>query len=356
MTDVAEADKLSLASSLSHLIHRHFILILLGSYAVAALFPALGLMVRDFSIAEVTVFNETVKVSAPMLMLAYLLFNAGFGIKTREMAGLNKKPSMLLMGLAANIAVPLLVIAGLSALAANWHNNDELQSILVGLALVASMPIAGSSTAWAQNANGNMAISVGLVLLSTVLSPVLTPFGLQAVSLVTSGDYSEDLVELSQTGTRAFLLLSVIIPVVTGMVVRHLLTDERAVKLRPFLKLTNSAILVVLIYSNAAISLPKAFLHPDWDFLALVAAVTGGLCFLMFTAGWLVSRMARCNIEEKVSMLFALGMNNNGTGLVLAGMALSDHPNVLLPIIFYNLIQHLAAGSVDFAISRKIQN
>ena len=45
--------------------------------------------------------------------------------------------------------------------------------------------------------------------------------------------------------------------------------------------------------------------------------------------------------------MFGLGMNNNGTGLVLASMALADHPGVLLPIIFYNLVQHLIAGLVD---------
>ena len=53
--------------------------------------------------------------------------------------------------------------------------------------------------------------------------------------------------------------------------------------------------------------------------------------------------------------MFGLGMNNNGTGLVLASMALADHPRVLLPIIFYNLVQHLVAGCVDFAMFRKAE-
>jgi BASS family bile acid:Na+ symporter len=45
-------------------------------------------------------------------------------------------------------------------------------------------------------------------------------------------------------------------------------------------------------------------------------------------------------------------MNNNGTGLVLASMALADHPRVLLPIILYNLVQHLVAGCVDLILNR----
>jgi BASS family bile acid:Na+ symporter len=51
--------------------------------------------------------------------------------------------------------------------------------------------------------------------------------------------------------------------------------------------------------------------------------------------------------------MFGMGMNNNGTGLVLAAMAMADHPAVLLPIIMYNLIQHLVAGVVDRIVSRK---
>ncbi|WP_198953797.1 hypothetical protein [Rhodopirellula sp. MGV] len=49
----------------------------------------------------------------------------------------------------------------------------------------------------------------------------------------------------------------------------------------------------------------------------------------------------------KASLMFALGMNNNGTGLVLAGLTLANHPEVMLPIILYNLVQHLIAALVD---------
>jgi bile acid:Na+ symporter, BASS family len=57
--------------------------------------------------------------------------------------------------------------------------------------------------------------------------------------------------------------------------------------------------------------------------------------------------------SETVSLVFGLGMNNNGTGLVLASVALADHPQVpqvMLPIIFYNLVQHLVASIVDLAL------
>ena len=47
-------------------------------------------------------------------------------------------------------------------------------------------------------------------------------------------------------------------------------------------------------------------------------------------------------------------MNNNGAGLVLASMALADHPQVMLPVIFYNLAQHLIASIVDLTAVQKL--
>ena len=45
--------------------------------------------------------------------------------------------------------------------------------------------------------------------------------------------------------------------------------------------------------------------------------------------------------------MFGLGMNNNGTGMVLASAALSTLPCALLPVLAYNLVQHLMAGGAD---------
>jgi predicted Na+-dependent transporter len=46
-------------------------------------------------------------------------------------------------------------------------------------------------------------------------------------------------------------------------------------------------------------------------------------------------------------------MNNNGTGLVLASLALASLPRIMVPIIFYNIVQHLVAGAVHEVIGRE---
>jgi BASS family bile acid:Na+ symporter len=282
-----------------------------------------------------------------MLMLASLLLNAGLGVKWDAIREMLRGPHLLGIGLTVNLLIPIAFILGVTRAMVGWHNADEVQNILVGLALVASMPIAGSSTAWAQNADGELTLSLGLVLLSTLLSPLTTPVALHAVGLMATGDYAEDLHELAAGGTGMFLALCVLAPSLLGIGIRRAIGDARSNAARPRLKLINSAILLILNYSNASVSLPQAVADPDPDFLAVTLGIVIVLCGLAFAAGWLIARLLKATPAQRTSLMFGLGMNNNGTGLVLASMALADHPRVMLPIIFYNLVQHLVAGLVD---------
>ncbi|HEY4309401.1 MAG TPA: bile acid:sodium symporter [Pirellulales bacterium] len=328
----------------SHFLHRRFILLLVVSYVLAGFFPGPGLWIRS------TAFRG---VSLPMMMLGLLLFNAGLGVELAELNEIRRRPRGLIFGLLGNLIIPIAFIALAMMSLRIWHNPDEVQNVLVGLALVASMPIAGSSTAWSQNANGNMALSLALVLGSTFLSPLTTPVALHAVGLMTTGDYSEDLHELATSGTNWFLAVSVIIPSALGIIGHWLAGPARVARVKPNLKLANLLLLLVLNYSNAAVSLPESVANPDADFLAMILAITVMLCATNFGAGWLIARLLGVSRADQVALMFGLGMNNNGTGLVLASMALADHPRVLLPIIFYNLVQHLVAGVVDYALSRR---
>lgn len=197
----------NLLDKLSHFVHKHFLWLMIGSYAVAACAPSLGLTIRDVSVGRVGLFGQTMRISLSMLMLASLLLNAGLGVQWARIREMLRSPKLLGAGLTANLLIPIVFILGVTRLMAGWHNADEVQNILVGLALVASMPIAGSSTAWAQNADGELTLSLGLVLFSTLLSPLTTPIALHSVGLMATGDYAEDLHELAAGGTGMFLCL-----------------------------------------------------------------------------------------------------------------------------------------------------
>jgi BASS family bile acid:Na+ symporter len=84
----------------------------------------------------------------------------------------------------------------------------------------------------------------------------------------------------------------------------------------PYVKLANFLVIVLLNYSNATLVLPKVVSLPDADFLFAVMVVVSALGG--FGCGFLLSRALNVNRREAASLMFALGMNNNGTGLVLA--------------------------------------
>lgn len=338
--------------TVEHFLQQHFLAFLIGSYALAAVFPGPGLWMRQVTFGDFDLFQEATRITLPELMLALLLLNAGLGVRTARLRHLLRSPGALVAGLVANLAVPIAFIFAVTQGMRLWHNPDEVQNILVGLALIASMPIAGSSTAWAQNTNGDLALSLGLVLLSTLLSPLTTPVALQSVGLMARGEYARALSDVAAYGTRTFLLLCVLLPALLGIVFHRLLGEARLAASRLQRKLFNALNLLLLSYSNAAVSLPQAVADPDWDFLAVTLAIVVTLCVLAFASGWLIARLLKTDRGQQASLMFGLGMNNNGTGLVLASMTLAAHPLVLLPIIFYNLVQHLVAGAVAALLSR----
>jgi BASS family bile acid:Na+ symporter len=340
------------ACCLGGFLHRHFLWLLLAAYALAAVQPWLGSAARNITLLRLVVFHETFSLSLPMLLLALLLFNAGLGAAVSELSHVARKPLVVLAGLAVNLLVPVGFLFLLFQALRPWHNPDETQNLLVGLAVVAAMPVAGSSTAWSQNANGNMALSLGLVVLSTLLSPLTTPLTLRACESWATGEYAEALRSLGGHGTGTFLLVCVVVPSLAGLLTRHFLGRQRIARLQPGVKLVNSVVLLFLCYANASASLPQVVTQPDWDYLVIILLAVVGLCLSAFAGGWCLARLLKVDEPQRWSLLFGLGMNNNGTGLVLASASLAALPWAVLPVLAYNLVQHLVAGGVSWFLVR----
>jgi bile acid:Na+ symporter, BASS family len=343
-------------SSFSHLIHRHLLWFLIGAYLIAMVVPIPGLWIRSVSFGEINFFSQKTSISLLMIMLAILMFNAGLGLKFSDLKSLMQKKYLLLAGLAANLIIPIVYIYGMTIPMRLWYEPFEVQYILVGLALVAAMPIAGSSTAWAQNSNGNLALSLGLVFFSTILSPIVAPVTFNIFGEMASEEYEKVLHGLAAYGSGDFLGLWVVMPALAGIAARLMVSEDGQTGGMGYLKLINSIVLLLLNYSNASVSLPQAMAERDYDFLAITLAITAGLCLALFAAGYGLSRLFKLNRPEGVSLMFGLGMNNNGTGLVLASLVLSAYPNIMVPIIFYNLVQHIVAGTVQEIMSRRESN
>lgn len=322
-------------------LHHHFLWLLAGSYLLAAVCPWPGVAIRHTAALDAGAAGV---ISLPMLLLAFLLFNAGLAADATDLGGVVRRPLALLAGVAATVAVPVVVVAGLGAVLVWWHDPDEARCLVAGLGIVAAMPVAGSSAAWSQQAGGSAALSLGLVVASTLLSPLTTPLALAAVGPLAGGG---SISGVPGAGVVTFLVVGVVIPSTAGMAVRRWAGTVSVAKVQPAMKSAGTLVLLVLCYANATASLPAVIANPDWDYLALVVAAAGVLCGSGFAAGWAVARLIGAGGSQRRSLVFGLGMSNNGTGLVMAGAALSGMPAAILPVLTYNLIQHLFAGAVS---------
>lgn len=326
-------------------LHHHLFFVLLSMYALAMLAPGPGVSLREFTL-------PLTGLKMPSLLLSLLLFNAGFSVRSSELGIASSRMRLLITTLILNSLIPILFIAFIALTMSSWLNLEEGQVILVALAIVGAMPIAGASTTWAQQLGGNLSLSLGLVVCSTLLSPLLTPLVLKSAALWLEGSYKDDVLKLVGAGGANFLLFSVVIPSLAGMLLRKLL-QKRNIEASSFvLKFLSVIALMVLNYSNASTSLPALLLNPDWIYLMVLALITTALCVLLFAMGFATSKIFKSDRDERASVMFGLGMNNNGTGLVLASLFLKGSPAVMLPIVMYNLVQQLVAGATQKLLLR----
>jgi BASS family bile acid:Na+ symporter len=328
------------------------LLLVVLSYLIAGAHPAPGAWIRNACVFDAALGPARMRGTMPEVLLAVLLFTAGTRVRGERLRAMLRNPGLVASGLAANLAVPALYIGALCWLVGPWHNPDETATLVVGMALVAAMPVAGSSAGWAQQAGGDMALSLGLVLASTLLSPLTTPAMLRLLGGFSPPGAASVLHSVASAGTGAFLTAWVLVPSLLGILLRQAISAEALAWLEPRLKALATLTLLLLCYANASACLPQVFESPDWDFLGMVTAAVLGMCALTFISGYALGRALRADEPQRAALMYGMGMNNNGTGLVLASLVLGSRPVVLVPIIVYNLGQHLVAGCAD-RLSRK---
>jgi bile acid:Na+ symporter, BASS family len=336
----------SLVARASRFMRDYLLWLLLSVYLLAAFLPAQVVWGREVCFGELRLLGETSRITLSIALLALLLFNAGLDIPLAQLRKQVREPGLVVAGLTANLLIPIGYIIGIGYLLHSWPDQVMVQNVILGLALIASMPIAGSSAAWAQNTNSNLALSLGLILASTLLSPLTTPMMLRSVSWLVDGDHLDGLLALAGSGMSIFLAAFVLVPSLLGVGVRRLVGDRLIGKVLPTVKLLSTVTLLLLTYTNASVSLPGMVAEPDWVFLVLALGAALGMCVLAFTAGWVLANLMGAEDDQRTALMFGLGLNISSPGLVMASVALAHLPAVMLPTLLYTLVQHVVAGVV----------
>ncbi|MFE7117608.1 bile acid:sodium symporter family protein [Streptomyces sp. NPDC057654] len=328
-------------------VQRWLLGLMLVCYLLAGVFPVPGEMLRGLTLA-LPLHVGVLTVS--MVLLAVMLFNAGLGVRVADLREVVSRPVRLVLGIAANALLPLLVLPIVALGLRSWPDTAEAEGLVVGLMLVLAMPIAGGAASWGQNAGANVPLVVAMVVGSTLLSPLTVPLGMHLAGQLV-GPYGTGTLDdtatvdvIARTGAGIFALVSVVLPCLAGIAVRVALGEDRTRRILPSVKAVNTVNILLLCYLNAAGALGQALARPDPDLLLLALGLSGAVCCLAFGCGRWMSRWTCRDQPDRICLTFATGMNNSSAAAVLAACWFSHRPEVLLPILFYSLLQKIVAG------------
>ncbi|MGW5866673.1 sodium-dependent transporter [Streptomyces sp. NPDC055239] len=279
-------------------------------------------------------------------LLALVLFSAGIQVPVRSLGRLLRWPSILLAGITLHVVAPLLIIPPLVFLLRGSPDTDGGSGLVTAMILVVAMPVAAGATVWAGKGQGDQPVMVGLVLLSTLVSPLTIPLVVRALAPLLKGGYESTLAQAGRSLDSGFTLTAVVLPCVAGVLCRCSLPERWAERLSAAVVPVALVGSLLLTYVNASGALGSFLARPRPLLFVAAVSVAALVCAFSFALGRLTARVLRLDAPVASSLTLACGMNNSSASAVLLTTALPDKPHLLLPVLAYGLLQKTAANRV----------
>ncbi|MDN6510357.1 MAG: bile acid:sodium symporter family protein [Corynebacterium sp.] len=262
-------------------------------------------------------------------LLGLIMFGMGLTLKPGDFVLVVKRPLPVVVGVVAQF-----VIMPLAALLVVWVRGLP-SAIAAGVVLVGCAPGGTASNVVSYLARGDLALSVAMTSVSTLLAPLLTPL----LTLWLAGQY----MPLDAGSMAVSIVQVVLVPVIAGLLFRFLLPRliEKILPALPWISVVAIAAVVAIVVSGNRDNLLEAGL------LVLVAVVlhnTLGLA-LGYGAGKVTGRP----VPVRRTMAIEVGMQNSGLAAGLAAQHME--PMSALPGAIFS-VWHNLSGAVFAALCR----
>lgn len=262
-------------------------------------------------------------------LLGLIMFGMGLTLKPRDFALVVKRPLPVLVGVVAQF-----VIMPLTALLVVWILGLP-SAIAAGVILVGCAPGGTASNVVSYLARGDLALSVAMTSVSTLLAPLLTPI----LTLWLAGQYMP-----LDGGSMAMSIVQVVlVPVVAGLVFRFLLPSVtgRILPAMPWVSVVAIAAVVAIVVSGNRDNLVEAGL------LVLVAVVLHNTLGLVL--GYGAGKVTGQPVPVRRTMSIEVGMQNSGLAAGLAAQHME--PMSALPGAIFS-VWHNLSGAIVAALCR----
>lgn len=296
---------------LCKLISDYMGLLVLLSAVVALLWP------ETFSRVKPTVISP---------LLGVIMFGMGLTLSWHDFRVVFARPKDVIIGCAAQFTVMPLLALLLSRL---FRLDDALT---VGVVLVGCCPGGTASNVITYLARGDLALSVGMTGVSTLLAPVMTPLLVWLLAGHT--------VDVNVGGMLLSILWVVILPIAGGIVVKRLWprqTQAATDYLPAVSSIAICAIVMIIIAANAQKLLGCGFVV----IMVVMLHNLGGL-----TIGYAIGRLLRLTDSKRRAISIEVGMQNSGLASSLATIHFAAYPMATIPGAVFSVWHNISGALV----------
>lgn len=273
-----------------------------------------------------------ISTSAITPMLGVVMFGMGLTLKPSDFKPVLTHPKHIIIGeLAQFIVMPS--IAWLLCKALNL--STELS---IGVILVGCCPGGTASNVICYLAKGDIALSVAMTGVSTLLAPLVTP----ALVLL----LAEQSVDVDIIGMFLSIVQVVIIPIVIGFAVNHYFSKitQCITPLLPMLSTTAIALIIGIIVSHNAQNILSCSM-----IVAMVVILHNTFGLLL---GYLAGKALGIDKAKRTAISIEVGMQNSGLATSLAATHFAMFPMATVPGAIFS-VWHNFSGSIAAQLFRK---
>ena len=278
---------------------------------------------------------EIVTKIAP-ICLALIMLGLGLGLSVKDFTRILRVPKDFFVGFFSQLVILPIVALGI-ALILNLP-----APIAVGLMIIAAAPGGVTSNVLTKFANGDVALSISLTAIVSLISIVSVPF-----VVITSADILGVTISnnISMTGIALKMALVVTVPVVIGMIIRGLAENFISSKINIINKITGWLFIIVF----AAIWIEEK--DNILNYLAQAGLAVLILNVVMMTLAYFIAKKFVSGIAQQKCIALECGLQN-GTLAVFVATLMFDDIAYIIPTAAYALIMYIT-GFIFIYILRK---
>ncbi len=226
----------------------------------------------------------------PLIQL--IMFGMGLSMSIRDFALVFQSPRGVLIGVSAQLMIMPIIGYCLSTV------SNLPPEIAAGIVLVGCSPSGVASNVMAYLARANLALSITITSLSTLMAPLTTPLLMDVLA--------GELIPIDVPAMMWSIVQMILLPVGAGLLVNRMLGKQIMAfnSLMPFVSMTAIALVIVIITAAGR------------DSLLNIGLLLMGIVLVHNSSGYLIgyyyARLFRMNEENCRTIAIEVGMQNAG--------------------------------------------